>query len=108
VTQLSELGIRLETFSPVVYSATQLTRWWCALNRSEWPEDFPCREPAVLRQETLWAHMTLIEAHLGRRKCLAQWNAERGVHAKEFNEWWERRGRALLGVRFFAKGGTTL
>lgn len=108
MTNLAELGIRAQVFVPQAFGALELSRWWCALNRGEWPGDFPCAEPATLRQETLWAHMALIEARIGRKRCLLRWNVERGVRASDFEEWWERRGRALLGVRFFSRGGTTL
>ncbi len=68
-----------------------LARWWCILNRGEWPRKLPDPElPRTGATERIWAIMCWIDGEIGHKECLRQWSRGRMTDA-EFEDFW--RGR---------------
>lgn len=65
-----------------------LAKWWCLLNRWEWPSEVPDPEakdaPEPQRRGAL---MRGVESRIGTKACLREWNRER-MSDEEFEEFW--------------------
>jgi hypothetical protein len=75
------------------HAVPTLARWWCELNRGEWPEDFPFpRPPEPFARGVEWPHMAAISNAIGHKECLRAWNCVylRMTH-NEFEAWWSTR-----------------
>lgn len=83
-----------DTRSAGVSIHAYLAKAWCDLNRTRYAD------------VSVRVRMAEIEAQIGRRECLREWN--RGMMTnEEFEAWWHRRGCWLTTLRFSPTGGTT-
>lgn len=72
-----------------------LVRWWCLLNKYEWPRDgLGMPDPVVKpwQPDTRRGDiMREIVAFVGMQACLREWNRE-SMSDAQFEEWWDSHG----------------
>lgn len=73
-----------------------LAVWWCTLNRWEWPSNGlgEPESPKYQRRSRRGYIMDAIQARIGARACLREWNRKR-MTDQEFDEWWRSRYAAI-------------
>lgn len=68
----------------------RLAKWWCELNRWNWPEQIPDEEgPKDHKDDRRSAIMGWIKDRIGLKECLREWNREY-LLGKYFDEWWSK------------------
>ena len=70
-----------------------LAKWWCKLNRWQWPEAFPDPEPeAILYKQTYRRRklMLLIIKIVGTKVIVREWN--RAMTDDQFDAFWKIQG----------------
>ncbi len=65
-----------------------LARWWCTLNRWEWPEEIPdAEEPTFSGADSRrWQIMQWIHEAVGHRVISHEWNSR--LSDEDFNDFW--------------------
>ncbi len=71
-----------------------LAKWWCELNRWEWPTELGEPEPQGTQNPKRSKIMNDIVDRVGIKECLREWNRER-LPGEALDEWWENRERVL-------------
>lgn len=67
--------------------STSPARRWCDLNRGE---------RRGMTAEEAWAEMSRITDLIGLKACLKEWNRQRGMSARDFEEWWGSRRESVM------------
>lgn len=73
-----------------------LARWWCLLNRFDWPMDGlgapepPEYTPGGRRGQIMGAIMDRI----GPKECLREWNAD-SMPGEAFDQWWNNQRQLI-------------
>lgn len=69
-----------------------LAKWWCRLNRWEWPDKLPDPEdPKEYGNGRRRELRNCIKTHIGTKECSREWNKNR-MSPEEFEAWWEKEG----------------
>jgi hypothetical protein len=67
-----------------------LAKWWCELNKWNWPEQIPDKEdPEDRKNNRRLEIMDWIKSRIGLKECLREWNRET-LHGRYFDEWWAK------------------
>lgn len=74
-----------------------LARWWCLLNRFEWPtEGLGAPEPQEYKKGSRRGQiMNAIMDRIGLKECLREWNAD-SMPGEAFDQWWSNQRSLML------------